>query len=150
MVTVQIDRTLQEVQTRFRLTEEELDRAFERARRRAAAAGYDRAFRQLKRITGEGKLYWVGASRVFSSIRHTGDGKIWVGLNPDVLGPAPKSGSGQPLTRTRKGALIDSTTRIGTTFANLPTEFEAGVVRSAMEQIFEAELEKAAIQTVSR
>lgn len=126
MATVHIDDNLREIQGRFRLTEEEIDRAFQRARRRTVAAGYDRSFRQLKRITGEGKPYWL-PNRVFSSLRHTGEGKVWVGLNPE----------------RRKGRIVQ-------TFPDLPQEFDAEAVRQAMEQIFEAELEKAAIQAVSR
>ena len=45
---------VQEIQEKYRLTEQEIDRAFQQARRRSTAAGYDRAFRQLKRLTGEG------------------------------------------------------------------------------------------------
>ena len=49
---------VKEIQEAYRLTEAEMDRAFQTARRRAIGAGRDRAFRQLKRLTGLGKAYW--------------------------------------------------------------------------------------------
>ena len=135
MVAFRTDENLREIQGRFRLTEAELDRAFQRAQRRALAAGYGRAFRQLKRITGEGKLFWVGARRVFTGVRHTGEGKLWVGLNPHVV-------RGRPTSQRPQGT--------GKTFVDLPTEFDEEAVDNAMVTIFEAELEKAAIAIVGK
>ena len=138
MVTVSLDDNLQGIQTRFQLTEEELDRAFQRARRRAAAAGYDRVLRQFTRITGESRKFWtLGASRVYSSVQYTGEGKVWVGLNPDRY---------RRVYDTEMGRYV----REGGDFPELATDFDSGAVVSAMEQIFEAELEKAAIAAVSK
>ena len=166
-IRINLDNVIDEIQARFRLTEKELDRAFQQAARRASAVGYDRSVRQFRRLTGEGQYIafrrprarqgqiggdrasleevanpstdpqiqrvtrrrsnWI-RNRVFSSVRHTGEGKVWVGLNPQ--------------SETGRRLILE--------FPGLADGFDIEVVQAAMEQVFGLELEKAAIQAVSR
>ena len=117
---------VKEIQEKYLLTEKEFDLAYQQARRRASAAGYDRAFRQLKRLTGEGKPYWL-PNRAHTSVDNlTGDGRVWVGLNE---------------TRVKD--------RKSRTFPELE-EFDGAIIGEAMLDIFTAELEKAAVKTVGK
>ena len=118
--------TTAEAQRRLNLLPRELDRAVTRARRRAIGAGRDRAFRQMKRITGEGRAYWL-PNRVYAGpARLTGAGRVWAGLNP---------------SRTKGGRLKR--------FPALPKEFDAGVIEEVMTQVFGDELDKAARDVLS-
>lgn len=118
--------TLQEAQQRLGLLPREMDRAFARARRRSIGAGRDRAYRQLKRITGLGTVYWK-PNRVYAGPnRLTGDGSVWVGLNP---------------ARMKQGRIRR--------FPQLPQDFDPQAIESAMVQVLDAELEKAATDVLS-
>lgn len=118
--------TTAEAQRRLNLLPKELDRAVARARRRTVGAGRDRAYRQLKRITGEGRQYWL-PNRVFAGpARLTGAGRVWAGLNP---------------TRTKGGRLKR--------FPQLPQEFDPQAIEQVMEQVFTGELDKAARDVIS-
>ena len=125
-VGAQLTETTAEAQRRLNLLPKELERAVARARRRTFGAGRDRAFRQMKRITGEGKQYWL-PNRVYAGpSRLTGAGRVWTGLNP---------------SRTKQGKLQR--------FPALPKDFDAGVIKEVMTEVFEAELEKAARDVLS-
>ena len=67
--------TTAEAQRRLNLLPKELDRAVTRARRRAIGAGRARAFRQMKRITGEGREYWLAEPRVRRPLQIDGSGE---------------------------------------------------------------------------
>lgn len=110
-----------EAQRRLNLLPRELERAVARARRRTVGAGRDRAFRQMKRITGLGREYWL-PNRVYAGpARLTGAGRVWAGLNP---------------SRTKGGRLKR--------FPELPRGFDPEAIEAVMTQVFDDELEKAA------
>ena len=118
--------TTAEAQRRLNLLPKELERAVARARRRTVGAGRDRAYRQLKRITGEGREYWL-PNRVYAGpARLTGAGRVWAGLNP---------------SRTKGGKLKR--------FPALPKDFDAGAIEEVMTQVFTDELDKAARDVIS-
>ena len=118
--------TTAEAQRRLNLLPKELERAVARARRRSIGAGRDRAFLQLKRITGLGREYWL-PNRVYAGIaRITGAGRVWAGLNP---------------SRTKGGKLRR--------FPALPKEFDDGPIEKVMTEVFQAELDKAARDVLS-
>lgn len=113
-----VPETLADAQQRLGLLPREMDRAFSAARRIAVGAGYDRSFRQLRAITGQGKSYWL-PNRVYANAnRLTGDGRVWVGLNPNRM----------------KGGEVK-------TFKQLPKEFDAPEIERVMTQVMEVELE---------
>ena len=121
-----VTETTAEAQRRLNLLPKELDRAVTRARRRSIGAGRDRAFRQMKRITGLGRAYWL-PNRVYAGpARLTGAGRVWAGLNPSRM-------KGGQLRR----------------FPKLPQEFDAGAIEGVMEQVFQDELDKAARDVLS-
>ena len=152
---VDVSANLETIQSRFRLTEQEVDRAFQQARRRANAAGYDRILRQFTRITGEGRQLFVSARRAFTSTRLTGEGKVWAGLNPRVYGGRRHSTTEPGNLPLDEQAILDSDPRrpvpqFRALFPNLPTDFDAEAVQTAMEQVFAAELEMAAVTAVGK
>ena len=121
-----MSETTAEAQRRLNLLPKELERAVARARRRSVGAGRDRAFRQMKRITGLGRQYWL-PNRVYGGpARLTGAGKVWAGLNP---------------SRTKGGRLRR--------FPDLPKSFDSGQIESVMVQVFDDELDKAARDVIS-
>ena len=115
---------VEEIQRRFHLTPQEVDKAMTRARRRAIGAGRSRVFRQLKRLTGEGEVYWK-PNRVYAGpARLTGAGRIWVALNE---------------RRTNRG--------VTRRFPQL-ADFDTEPVVDAMLTVWDVELEKAAAKIV--
>ena len=124
-ITVQIT-DLDKIRDTYQLTEGEVDTAFQRARRRVIGAGRDRAYRQLKRLTGEGREFWF-PNRVFAGADPiTGAGRVWVGLNKVRI----------------KNRRIRAFPNLG--------EFDGTEIHDAMLKIFDAELGKAAAKIVAK
>ena len=117
--------TLEQVRERLNLLPKEMDRAFHQARQRTIGAGYDHTYRQLKRITGQGKTFWL-PNRVYAGVNLlTGDGRVWVGLNP--------------------ARVKNRTARV---YKELPEQFDPAEVEGIMTRVLEGELEIAARQII--